>query len=170
MQNPLAKDKKELEKVSLRLHQMKITRNLLFTLCFVLIGTAELASQTDKEQILALRNASNEALKSYDNEKVLSYLTDDVLITTGNGTLLAGKKALADYIFGGGESKMYWVRDTKEIIVNEKRGLAWENGIWNAYDPEKGSEAIINGNYAAMWTKTSQGWKIKSQLFVSLDE
>lgn len=96
-------------------------------------------------------------------------MTDDVLTTTGNGTLLSGKKALAEYIFKGGESKMYWVRDTKELIVNEKRGLAWESGIWNAYDPEKGSHSIFKGNYSAMWTKESEVWKIKSQLFVSLN-
>tara|TARA_R110000744_G_scaffold306138_1_gene414447 strand:- start:6428 stop:6874 length:447 start_codon:yes stop_codon:yes gene_type:complete len=148
---------------------MKITRNLLFTVLTIFLFTSELSSQTNKEQILAIRNVSNQALKSYDNEKVLSYLTDDVLTTTGNGTLLSGKKALAEYIFKGGESKMYWVRDTKEIEVNEKRGLAWEKGIWNAYDPEKGSHSIINGNYSAMWTKESDGWKIKSQLFVSLN-
>jgi ketosteroid isomerase-like protein len=148
---------------------MKITRNLLFTLLSAFIFTSELSSQTNKEQILAVRNASNQALKSYDNEKVLSYLTDDVLTTTGNGTLLSGKKALTEYIFDGGESKIYWIRTTKEIVVNEKRGLAWENGIWNAYDPEKGNHSIINGNYSAMWTKESDGWKIKSQLFVSLN-
>ncbi|MEH6778893.1 nuclear transport factor 2 family protein [Maribacter arcticus] len=148
---------------------MKITRNLLFTLLSAFIFTSELSSQTNKEQILAVRNASNQALKSYDNEKVLSYLTDDVLTTTGNGTLLSGKKALTEYIFDGGENKMYWIRTTKEIVVNEKRGLAWENGIWNAYDPEKGNHSIINGNYSAMWTKESDGWKIKSQLFVSLN-
>ena len=148
---------------------MKITRNSLFIFLSIFIYSSELLSQTNKEQILAVRNASNKALKSYDNEKVLSYLTDDVLTTTGNGTLLSGKKALAEYIVEGGESKMYWVRDTKEIEVNEKRGLAWENGIWNAYDPEKGSQSIINGNYSAMWAKEADGWKIKSQLFVSLN-
>lgn len=149
---------------------MRITRNLLFALLSIFLSISELQSQSNKEQILAVRNASNQALKSYDNEKVLSYLTDDVLTTTGNGTLLSGKKALAEYIFEGGESKMYWVRDTKEIVVNEKRGLAWESGIWNGYDPEKGSHSIIKGNYSVMWTKESQEWKIKSQLFVSLDQ
>lgn len=147
---------------------MKITRNILFATLCLLIYTSKVASQTNKEQIVAIRNASNEALKSYNNEKVLSYLTDDVLTTTGNGTLLSGKKALAEYIFEGGESKMYWVRDAKEIVVNEKRGLAWETGIWNGYDPKIGSHSIINGNYSAMWTKESEGWKIKSQLFVTL--
>lgn len=148
---------------------MKITRNLLFTVLCFFTFTSELLSQSNKEQILEIRNASNLALKSYENEKVLSYLTDDVLTTTGSGTLLSGKKALAEYILDGGESKMYWIRSTKEIVVNEKRGLAWENGIWNAYDPEKGSHSIFNGNYSAMWTKESREWKIKSQLFVALD-
>jgi len=96
-------------------------------------------------------------------------LTDDVLTTTGSRPLLSEKKALAEYILDGGESRMYWIRSMKEIVVNEKRGLAWENGIWNAYDPEKGSHSIFNGNYSAMWTKESGEWKIKSQLIVALD-
>ncbi len=149
---------------------MKNTRPIFFAvLCFV-IFTPELFSQTDKEQILAIRNASNLALKSYNNEEVLSYLTDDVLTTTGNGALLSGKKELEKYISDAGQSKMYWIRDAHEIIVNEKRGLAWENGIWNGYDPEKADDPMINGNYSAMWTKESGIWKIKSQLFVTLAE
>jgi hypothetical protein len=134
---------------------MKIIRNLLFAVLFFFTFSSELLSQSNKERILKIRNASNLALKSYENEKVLSYLTDDVLTTTGSGTLLSGKKALSNYILEGGESKMYWIRRSKEIVVNKKRGLAWENGIWNAYDPEKGSYSIFNGNYSTMWTKES---------------
>lgn len=148
---------------------MKQTRQLLFAFLCVFIFTSKLLSQTNKEQISAIRSASNLALKSYQNEEVLSYLTDDVLTTTGSGALISGKKALRKYILDGGKSKMYWVRETKEIIVNEQRGLAWENGIWNGY-PEKGSNALVNGNYSAMWTKESGTWKIKSQLFVTLAE
>jgi ketosteroid isomerase-like protein len=149
---------------------MKNTRHILFTVLCIFIFTSVLLSQTNEEQILAIRNASNLALKSYENEEVLSYLTDDVLTTTGNGTLITGKKALEKYILDDGESKMYWIRMTKEIIVNEKRGLAWENGIWNGYNPEKGDDSIVNGNYSAMWTEESGVWKIKSQLFVTLGE
>ena len=147
---------------------MKKNKNFLFAFLCIFICTAALFSQTDKEEILAIRSASNLALKSYQNEEVLSFLTDDVLTTTGSGALLSGKKALEKYILDGGKSKMYWVRETKEIIVNEKRALAWENGIWNGYDPEKGDHSIVNGNYSAMWTKESGKWKIKSQLFVTL--
>jgi len=149
---------------------MKNTKILLFTVLSFLIVTSDLLSQINKEQILEIRSESNLALKLYDIEKVFSCLTDDVLITTGNGALLSGKTALEQYILDGGESKMYWIRRTNEIVVNRKRGLAWESGIWNGYDPEKGDDSIVSGNYSAMWTKESGEWKIKSQLFVTLNE
>ena len=156
-------------KVGQKPEQMKNSRHLLPAVLLILIFTSELFSQSDKEQILEIRNASNSALKSYDNTKVLSYLTDNVLTTTGNGTLLSGKKALKQYILDSGKSKIYWIRKAEEIIVNEKKGLAWENGVWNGFDPVKADNSIINGNYSAMWTKESGIWKIKSQLFVTLD-
>lgn len=149
---------------------MKPNKPLFFAVLVMLFSAAEVFSQTDKEQLLATRNASNAALRSYNTEEVLSYLTDDVLTTTGNGTLLCGKEELKKYILSGGKSKMYWVRHTQEIEVYDKRSLAWESGVWYGYDPDKSDEAIINGHYSAMWTKESGTWKIKSQLFVTLDE
>ena len=135
-----------------------------------LVISSGLHAQSDQEQIKAIRNASNAALRSYDSPEVLSYLTDDVLTTTGNGVLICGKGALEQYIAGVGESKMYWIRDTKEILVNEKRGLAWESGAWSGYDPEISTVPIVGGKYSAMWTKASGVWKIKSQLFVTAGE
>lgn len=149
---------------------MNGTRIVALLVVCMLMLSSRLYSQTEKEQIRAARNASNTALKTYDNDTVLSYLTEDVLTTTGNGTLLCGKEALARYIKEGGKSKMYWIRDAREIIVNTERRLAWERGIWNGYDPEKSDEPIVNGNYSAMWTKKSGVWKIKSQLFVTINE
>ena len=115
---------------------MKPTLSTLFVFVCLLIVSPELFSQTDKEQIAALRNASNSALKTYDHKEVLSYLTDNVLTTTGNGTLLCGKEELEAYILAGGKSQMYWIRETEEIKVNAIRGLAWETVIWNVYNPE----------------------------------
>ncbi len=137
---------------------------ILFTLCNV----HGLKAQNDEIAIRTLRLASNEALKSYDHERVLSFLTEDVLTTTGAGTLLSGKEALRRYIAQGGDSQMYWVRTPSEITVNEVSGLAWETGTWKGYDPSKGTYSIVGGNYSAMWTRETGRWKIKSQLFVSL--
>ena len=144
-------------------------RFLLIPVCLIFCIQG-LSAQTDKEQIVALRSASNAALKAYDHDKVLSFLSDEALTTTGNGTLLCGKEKLAQYIESAGASKMYWIRDSQEIVVNTSRGLAWETGVWNGYDPDRGKEPVIHGNYSAMWTRASGTWKIKSQLFVTLGE
>jgi hypothetical protein len=134
---------------------MKNTKHIILAILCIFFCTSELLSKTNKEQILAIRNASNLVLKSHEKEEVLSYLTDDVLTTTGNGILLSGKEALKKYIFAGAKSEKYFVRETKEIILNEKRGLAWENAIWKGYYPRKSDESIVNGNYSAVWIKES---------------
>lgn len=141
---------------------------ILIILKFIGFSASNIFSQSNKTQILELRKASNAALQEYNIDLVLSFLTEDVLITTGNGTLLAGKESLRKYIRSAGESKMYWIRTPKEIKINEEKGLAWENGTWKGYDPDKSNKPIVGGKYSAMWTKETGRWLIKSQLFVSL--
>ncbi len=147
---------------------MKLARDIPIFILTLFLTASILTAQADKERILALRTASNQALKAYDTEKVLSFLTADALTTTGNGTLLTSKNALKNYILEAASSKMYWLRTTTDILINDKKGLAWEHGSWKGYDPDQGSEHLVGGNYAAMWTKASGEWKIKSQLFVTL--
>lgn len=132
-------------------------------------SSVNLNAQNSQTAITALRAASNQALKSYDHEKVLSILTEDVLTTTGAGTLLSGKQALRSYIAGAPKSKMYWVRTPTEIRINETEGLAWETGVWKGYNPPTGEAPVVGGNYSAMWKREKEGWKIASQLFVSLE-
>ena len=136
---------------------------------FVLGSAPEAIAQNSEAALKALRNASNQALKSYDHEKVLSFLTEDVLTTTGAGTLLSGKEALRSYIGKAPDSKMYWVRTPSEIQINEPSNLAWETGSWKGYDPAQGPDPVIGGRYSAQWTRKSGTWKIASQLFVTLE-
>lgn len=135
----------------------------------LLVFSVAIYSQVEVSNISMLRQASNEALKSYDYEKVLSFLTEDVLTTTGAGTLLSGKEALRQYIAIAPDSKMYWVRTPSEIAVNDALGLAWETGNWKGYNPSAGSDPVIGGRYSAQWTRKSGIWKIASQLFVTLE-
>jgi ketosteroid isomerase-like protein len=137
---------------------------------FMALGVTALSAQEAEARIRSLRAASNQALKAYDYPKVLSFLTDDVLTTTGAGTLLCGKKDLQAYIEQAPDSKMYWVRTPSVVSVNAAAGLAWETGTWKGYDPAAGEKPVVGGNYSAMWTRASGDWKIKSQLFVSLEE
>jgi len=130
------------------------------------------AWEREKERILERRKASNAALKALDEETNQAFLTDDILITTGNGTLLSGKQELKAYITSAADARpMYWIRTPKEIVVNEERGLAWETGIWHGYsaDDRDGKNSLISGNYSAQWTNASGEWKIQSQLFVTIE-
>ena len=128
-----------------------------------------LNAQSDIEQISANRSASNKAIKSLDFNLSNTFLTDDVLITTGSGTQLVGKEALITYINRGGTNTMYFVRTPDEIQVNTTGGLAWESGNWEGFDINEEGKVIVHGKYSAMWTKVSGKWLIKSQLFVTLE-
>lgn len=140
-----------------------------YVLLFILISFSSLYAQSDIEQIIVNRNASNKAIKALDFNLSNTFLTDDVLITTGSGTQLVGKEALITYINKNGTNTMYFVRTPDEIQVNKARGLAWESGTWKGFDINEEGKVIVHGKYSAMWTKASGKWLIKSQLFVTLE-
>ena len=155
-----------LEKTMNRFKANIIVRSSLALLFFLAVG--EVMAQSEMKQILQRRTASNEAIRNFDNELSYTYLTEDVLITTGSGVLLSGKEELRQYVEKNKGSKMYWVRSAVEVDVNSKLGLAWEKGTWQGFDPAKGKKAVVQGKYSAMWSKSTGTWLIKSQLFVTL--
>lgn len=140
---------------------------LLFVI--VLLPTTPSQAQNDKDEILHLRNAYNAALKNYDIELSLSFMTDGILSTISSGTLIQGKTNLREYIRSRSGAKMYWVRTPKEIDVNAETGLAWETGTWKGYTPESGDRSVTGGKYSAQWIKVNGVWKVNSELFVKLE-
>lgn len=125
--------------------------------------------QSDREIIMKLRKDSNESLRAFDHAQFLSYLTDDVQITTGSGTLLQGKEKLRSYLAEFVGNKVYFVRTSTEVQVNAAHGLAWETGTWKGYATGQGDKPIAAGKYAAQWTKVNGTWRIRSELFVALE-
>lgn len=126
------------------------------------------AQDMDQQEIRAQREASNQALRKFDHELNATFSTDDAFITTGAGTLIAGKEAMKHYLASATGEKMYWIRIPDEIIVNPKTNLAWETGTWKGYY-EDSELAVVGGKYSAQWTKASGTWLIRSQLFVTLE-
>lgn len=92
-----------------------------------------------------------------------------MLTTTGNGTLIRGKENLKKFLQKASLSKMYWVRTPSEIDVNTKLGLGYEMGTWKGYNSDTGDKPVVGGKYSAQWAKINGVWKIKSQLFVTLE-
>jgi hypothetical protein len=123
---------------------------------------------SDVDQILAQREASNQALRDFDEDMNATFSTEDALITTGAGTLIAGKDALSSYLKSQKGPRLYWIRTPDEVLVNSKTKLAWETGTWKGY-VEGSDEAVVGGKYSAQWTKASGIWLIHSQLFVTLE-
>jgi ketosteroid isomerase-like protein len=144
-----------------------VSCHILFLLA--LIVSFAVQAQPDKNEILRLRNAYNTALKNYDHELSLSFLTDGVLSTISNGTLIQGKQNLREYIRNSSGTKMYWVRTPKEIDVNTDLGLAWETGSWKGYAAGSDEKSVTGGKYSAQWIKVNGAWKVNAELFVKLE-
>ncbi|MEB2785602.1 YybH family protein [Algoriphagus persicinus] len=147
---------------------MNRVRKTLLSLIGLLIVSFSYGQDLEKAQILAQREASNQALRAFDDELNASFSTEDALITTGAGTLISGKKELIKYIQESTGPRMYWIRTSDEVLVNSKSNLAWETGTWEGY-LEGSDEAVVEGKYSAQWTKKSGTWLIQSQLFVTLE-
>ncbi|WP_291783725.1 nuclear transport factor 2 family protein [Cecembia sp.] len=143
-------------------------KKTLLSLIGLLTFTFSFAQEAEESQILAQREASNQALRAFDDALNACFSTEDALITTGAGTLISGKKELIKYIQESSGPRMYWIRTPDEVIVNSKTMLAWETGTWKGY-VEGADEAVVEGKYSAQWTKASGIWLIQSQLFVTLE-
>lgn len=148
-----------------------MTKHFLFvsTIFALFFSIHELKAQdVDQQEIIAKRKASNQAIRNFDHELNATFSTDDAFITTGAGTLIAGKEAQSAYLNSLKGPKIYWIRTPDEVILNHKTNLAWETGTWKGY-LEDSDEAVVGGKYSAQWTKASGTWLILSQLFVTLE-
>ena len=61
-----------------------------------------------------------------------------------------------------------YVREIDRIQVSTTGPLAAEHGHWTGRFQRSDGIQTITGTYLAMWRKTDAGWKLRSELFVSL--
>jgi len=131
---------------------------------------AQEKSELIKQQIVAVRTRSNLAIRNHDVLGIMQTLTDDVNVTASNQQLFTGaeafRKAWVDLF--DQDQDLYFVRVTKEILLNEDGNSAWEQGTWTALRSKTSNWESYGGNYSALWVKEERKWKIKSQLFVKL--
>ncbi|MGE0771234.1 MAG: hypothetical protein AB7K37_05950 [Cyclobacteriaceae bacterium] len=123
---------------------MNDAKILLAMILFCLMAnlTPGMAQKSDQDLIREQREASNRALRNFDEAANETFMTVEALITTGSGTLLCGTENLRNYLRNNSSQKMYWVRTPDEIKVNAKQGLAWERGTWSGYN-EHGEKLMV---------------------------
>ncbi len=130
------------------------------------------ASHTEESSEAAIRRAREHSNRSITRRNLLGVgdsLAEDYVGVIGDGTFIPSR---AEYLrlfkegFDRPKQSMTYVRVPEAINVADDGSLAAENGTWTA-TLASGSVAF-RGAYAAMWRRTLQGWKIRSEIFVTL--
>lgn len=115
------------------------------------------------DYIKKLREDSNIAISNRDIEMLMSSYVEDIVVISAEGRKLIDKdelKAAWTNIFR--QKGLAFERLSDKILLSKDKNRAWESGKWRYSDGSEG------GEYAAMWISTSDGWKIRSELFVGL--
>jgi ketosteroid isomerase-like protein len=121
----------------------------------------------DEESIRSMRGASNKAIAASDIAGFAASLEPGFVVVTGNGSLLTREAYLAAFAkdFEDPHSVRF-ERIADSIEISSSVPLAAEHGHWVGH--VSGGPAIFRGTYLAMWRRSESGWKLRSELFVSL--
>ena len=120
--------------------------------------------------VRAMRARSNAAIAAHDIESFSATLLPEVVVTSGHGGVRVGldsvrasiARAFADSTF------VDYVRTTDRVDLSAVRPIAAEHGRWIGHWRTADGAEEISGTYLAMWRLTDAGWRVRSELFVSL--
>ena len=86
----------------------------------------------DNEQIIANRQASNDAMASYNFERFFNFFDTDYIINYGRGTktlsLAEEKTSWKEYF--SSNPKANYVRTPEKVYISKSNPLAMEMGTW----------------------------------------
>ena len=124
---------------------------------------------SDEAVIREARKASNLAIKRRDIAAFAASLGSDLIVVRSDGTFVPSRAEYIERFTGlfADPSAVLFERIADKVEVSKALPLAAEHGHWIAFRPD-GSRAY-GGTYMAMWRKTAEGWKIRSELYVRLD-
>jgi hypothetical protein len=122
---------------------------------------------SDEQSIRSQRAASNQAIAARDIAGFAASLEPGFVVVTGNGSFLSRERYIATFAkdFEDPHSVRF-ERFVDSVEMSSSLPLAAEHGHWEGHVP--GGPAIFRGTYLAMWRKSEGGWKLRSELFVSL--
>jgi ketosteroid isomerase-like protein len=134
-----------------------------------LVVSCSCVAQTahDEESIRSIRSASNKAIAASDIAGFAASLEPGFVVVTGNGSFLSREAYVAAFAkdFEDPHSVRF-ERIVDSIDISTSVPLAAEHGHWVGRLP--GGPVIFSGTYLAMWRRSETGWKLRSELFVSL--
>ena len=128
-------------------------------------ATAQVNKAQDDSLIRAARAKTNELIASHDVAGMARYWLKDYVRISGNGSLLIGKDSSVAFWTRTFKQQptIYYVRTPMEILISEDGLTAWETGTWVGMNTKS-----KGGNYAAIWGKQDNIWKMQSEIYTTL--
>lgn len=123
----------------------------------------------DEANIRAARAHSNRSIARRNLLGVGDSLAENFVAIIGDGTFVPSRAAylkLFQQDFNSPKTSLRYERIPDRIDVSSDASQASEQGHWIGTDAN--GHTIYTGTYAAMWTHTPDGWKLRSELYVTL--
>ena len=123
----------------------------------------------DEAQIRAARVFSNQSIKRRNLLGVGDSLAENFVAVIGDGSFVPSR---AEYLklfqqdFNSPKTSLRYERITDTVEISATKPLAAEQGHWIGTDAN--GNIVYTGTYMAMWRHTGDGWKIRSELYVTL--
>jgi ketosteroid isomerase-like protein len=124
---------------------------------------------TDESNIRAARAHSNRSIARRNLLGVADSLAENFLAIIGDGTFVPTRAAYLKLFkqgFDHPKTSLTYNRIPDTIHIASDASQASEQGHWVATDAT--NKTIYTGTYTAMWTQTPEGWKLRSELYVTL--
>ena len=123
----------------------------------------------DEANIRAARAHSNRSIARRNLLGVADFLAENFLAIIGDGTFVPTRAAylkLFKQNFDNPKTSLTYNRIPDTIHLSTAEPLAAEQGHWIATDAT--GHTTHTGTYSAMWTQTPEGWKLRSELYITL--
>ncbi|MBD2701503.1 nuclear transport factor 2 family protein [Spirosoma sp. BT702] len=133
-------------------------------------GNSKVTESADVASIRALRLQSNQAIEGRNLQKFGETMLPDIQVTRGSGSHVSGRDSVLASVAPQFKDPNFlgYVRTTERIDISTSAPLAAEHGHWVGRFRKPDGIQTITGTYLSMWRKTDTGWKIRSELFISL--
>ena len=119
--------------------------------------------------IRAARAHSNRSIARPNLLGVADSLAENFCAIIGDGTFVPTRAAYLKLFkqgFDAPKTSLTYERIPDRIEVSSDASQASEQGHWIATDAH--NETAYTGTYSAMWQNTPDGWKLRSELYVTL--
>jgi hypothetical protein len=130
---------------------------------------AQSTTKSPDDLIRAARLRSNRGIAERNLNIVAESLDKDFVAVTGNSGFVPSRDAylaLWKADFADPATALRYDRVTDSIDISTSAPLAAEHGHWIGYHPD--NTVAYTGTYLAMWRRSPSGWKLRSELFVTL--